>query len=317
MSAEKIIQAALAEVGYLEKATNSNLYSKTGNAGRNNYTKYAYEIDTYHPEFYNGGKNGYPWCDVFVDWLFIKAYGEAKAREVLFQPKRSAGAGCEYSVQYYKAAGRYGSTPKVWAQIFFKGSDGYPCHTGLVYKMDSAYVYTVEGNTSGASGVVDNGGGVCCKSYPIGYSLIHGYGYPNYPEEYTPGWNKNAAGWWYVHQDGSYTKDGWEKIDEKWYYFDKEGYMMENKWVLDGGDLYYMGADGAMVTNRAVKIGADGKAAPAGAHYHKLSEVPQMYRPELDKLIAEGKLKGREGAGEDLVLDMSEEMVRALVILSR
>ena len=72
-----------------------------------------------------------------------------------------------------------------------------------------------------------------------------------------------------------------------------------------------------MATNRAVKIGVNGEAALARTHRYKLSEVPQMYRPELDKLIAEGKLKGREGAGEDLVLDMSEEMVRVLVIMGR
>lgn len=132
-----------------------------------------------------------------------------------------------------------------------------------------------------------------------------------------PGWKKNAAGWWYVHQDGSYSKSAWEQVDGKWYYFNEEGYMMANKWITDGGDLYFVGADGAMVTNQAVRIGADGKLVPTGAYYYKLSEVPPMYRDVLDKLIAEGKLKGREGTGEDLVLDMSEEMVRALVIMNR
>lgn len=132
-----------------------------------------------------------------------------------------------------------------------------------------------------------------------------------------PGWYKNAAGWWYVHQDGSYTKDGWEKIDGKWYYFDQEGYMMAEQWMQHNGNAYYLGTDGAMVTNQAVRIGADGKLIPTGGYYYKLSAVPQMYRTYLDKLIADGKLRGREGAGEDLVLDMSEEMVRTLVIMNR
>lgn len=133
----------------------------------------------------------------------------------------------------------------------------------------------------------------------------------------TPGWKKNSAGWWYVYEDGSYPKAQWALINNKWYYFDKEGYMMANQWVTTNGNTYYLGEDGAMVTNKSLIIGADGKVVPNGAFYHKISEVPDTYRPTLNKLIADGKLKGREGTGEDLVLDMSEEMVRALVILFR
>ena len=56
-------------------------------------------------------------------------------------------------------------------------------HTGLVYDVDNTYVYTVEGNTSGASGVVANGGGVCCKKYKLNYTRIYGYGRPAYDAE--------------------------------------------------------------------------------------------------------------------------------------
>lgn len=41
---EKVISLAKDEIGYLEKASNSNLDSKTGNAGYNNYTKYWRDI---------------------------------------------------------------------------------------------------------------------------------------------------------------------------------------------------------------------------------------------------------------------------------
>lgn len=37
----KVIKIAEAQVGYLEKASNRDLDSKTGNAGYNNYTKYG------------------------------------------------------------------------------------------------------------------------------------------------------------------------------------------------------------------------------------------------------------------------------------
>ena len=55
--ANKVIEIALAEVGYLEKKTNSNLDSKTANAGYNNYTKYARDFDEKYPNFYNGKKH--------------------------------------------------------------------------------------------------------------------------------------------------------------------------------------------------------------------------------------------------------------------
>ena len=58
-------------------------------------------------------------------------------------------------------------------------------HTGIVYKVDSSRVYTIEANTSGASGVIDNGGGVFKKSYYRSDGNISGYGRPRYDEETT------------------------------------------------------------------------------------------------------------------------------------
>ena len=66
--ASDLIKVAEKEVGYLEKASNKNLSNKTANAGSGNYTKYADYFDKEYPTFYNGKKNGYAWCDVFVDW---------------------------------------------------------------------------------------------------------------------------------------------------------------------------------------------------------------------------------------------------------
>ena len=37
----KVVELALNEVGYREKASNAQLDSKTANAGHNNFTKYA------------------------------------------------------------------------------------------------------------------------------------------------------------------------------------------------------------------------------------------------------------------------------------
>ena len=182
--ASKVIAIAEAEVGYLEKASNAQLDNKTANAGSKNYTKYARDLDAI-PGFYNGKKNGYAWCDIFVDWCFVQAFGAEIGKEMLCATGKVYGAGCGMSARYYKDKGRlHLSGPKPGDQIFFLDkAKSTVAHTGLVYKVDSTKVYTIEGNTSGASGVVANGGGVCKKSYDLAYSRIYGYGRPAYDEE--------------------------------------------------------------------------------------------------------------------------------------
>jgi len=169
----KVIEIALAEVGYLEKKSNSQLDSKTANAGSANYTKYGRDMHKLYPSVMDFPA---PWCDAFVDWCFYKAYGVANAKGLL------GGNFNDYTVasaQLYKNKNAWHKTPKVGDQIFFKNSQRI-YHTGLVYKVDAKRVYTIEGNTSGASGVIANGGGVCKKSYALNYSKIAGYGRPKY-----------------------------------------------------------------------------------------------------------------------------------------
>ena len=179
--ASKVISVAEAEIGYHEKASNSNLDSKTGNSGSANYTRYANEIDSKYPDFYNGRKNGYAWCDLFVDWCFISAYGLSDALRLLCQPTKSAGAGCTYSLQYYRNKGQYyarGNTPKIGDQIFFGSGTSNVEHTGIVYAVDASKVYTIEGNTSDQ---------VARRSYALNNSRIVGYGRPKYDAEESGG----------------------------------------------------------------------------------------------------------------------------------
>lgn len=179
---QKVIDIALAEVGYIEKASNSQLDSKTANAGRNNYNKYARDLDNI-PDFYNGKKNGFDWCDLFCDWCFVQAFGVDRALELLCQPRKSTGAGCGFSRGFYKNKGQLFNTPKVGDQIFFGNSESDIYHTGLVYKVDDKKVYTIEGNTSKDGNGYSNM--VAQKSYPLGASYIFGYGRPKYKEEVT------------------------------------------------------------------------------------------------------------------------------------
>lgn len=209
--ASKVVKVALAEVGYLEKKSNSNLDSKTGNAGYKNYTKYARDFDSKYPNFYNGKKNGYAWCDIFVDWCFVKAFGVETALKLLGQPKKSCGAGCSWSALYYQKIPSFYRSPKVGDQIFFRDSSGSPCHTGLVYKVDSTYVYTIEGNTSSTAGVVANGGCVAKKKYKLTSSYIYGYGRPKYdvePKKTTTTTKKAYTGTFPVLPSRGYLQEG-------------------------------------------------------------------------------------------------------------
>lgn len=184
-TAKKLLETALAETGYLEKKTLSQLDDPTANAGSGNFTKYA--RDLYNAGYYNGNKQGVAWCSVFVDWCHYMASGKNKAAAQKISCQSGVyGAGCTYSMGYYKAAGRfYKKNPQPGDQIYF-GSGSTAEHTGIVYQVDANRVYTVEGNTSSQSGVVSNGGGVFRKSYLLTNSRILGYGRPDFAEETAP-----------------------------------------------------------------------------------------------------------------------------------
>ncbi len=168
--ANDVIKIALAEVGYKEKASNSQLDNPTANAGSNNYTKYARDLRD--AGYYNGNKNGFAWCDVFVDWCFYKAFGKTEGQRIECQTG-DLGAGCKYSKQYYKNKGRCDRNPKVGDQIFFT-SGGTISHTGIVTAVNGDKVTTVEGNS---------GNQVKKHTYSLSNSYIDSFGHPLYDEE--------------------------------------------------------------------------------------------------------------------------------------
>ena len=150
---EKVLEVAKAELGYLQKRSNSNLDSKTGNAGSNNYTKYWRDINKWCGKNYQAQ----PWCAGFVTWCITTALGINRAKELLKH----------YPYVYCPTLGSLftkHSKPQVGdIVIFYK--NGVFAHTGFVIAVDGDKFTTIEGNTSGASSIVDNGGGVCQKTY--------------------------------------------------------------------------------------------------------------------------------------------------------
>ena len=174
-TAKQLVAIAEAEIGYHEKATNANLDSKTANSGKSNYTKYS--RDLHKAGYYNGNKQGFDWCDQFVDWCFYQLCGRNKDKaEYLECQTGKYGAGCGFSLKYYKAAGRFDKTPKVGDQIFFKytNDDSTADHTGIVVRVTDSLVETIEGNS---------GSEVKRKAYQRTDKTIIGYGHPRYDAE--------------------------------------------------------------------------------------------------------------------------------------
>lgn len=164
----KVIDTAKKEVGYLEKTSNANLNSKTKNSGYNNYTKYWRDIS----DWALGNYQGQFWCAAFVFWCFAKTFGLNKAKKLLLHAPYIS---CSTGANLFKKANRLHSNPKVGDVVIFKKSNGAFGHTGIVYKVANGYFYTIEGNTSSASGVVANGGAVAYKSYSISNAKTSGH----------------------------------------------------------------------------------------------------------------------------------------------
>lgn len=146
---ETVILIAKNEEGYLEKKSNNQLDSKTANAGSANYTKYWRDIK---PDY-----QGQPWCAAFISWCFMKAFGLDNAKKLLKH----------WPYVYCPTLGKLftrNANPKIGDIVIFY-HNGTFTHTGLVTAVIGDRFYTIEGNTSGASGIIANGGGVCAKSY--------------------------------------------------------------------------------------------------------------------------------------------------------
>ena len=146
---EKVILIAKNEEGYLEKKSNNQLDNKTANAGSANYTKYWRDIK---PDY-----QGQPWCAAFISWCFMKAFGLDNAKKLLKH----------WPYVYCPTLGKLftrNANPKIGDVVIFY-HNGMFTHTGLVTAVIGDRFYTIEGNTSGASGIIANGGGVCAKSY--------------------------------------------------------------------------------------------------------------------------------------------------------
>ncbi len=147
VTCDKVINLAQRQVGYKESPLGSNK------------TKYGVYFDTPKSKggpypWFNGKKNGYPWCSLWVCWIFCQneILGYERARTFLGCPKPAdnCAAGVPYLWEYLKK--RKWQVDKKSGQagdiIFFNTSSAKCGHVGIIEKVDANKYYTIEGNKS-------------------------------------------------------------------------------------------------------------------------------------------------------------------------
>lgn len=162
---ESAIEIATSQVGYRE--------GKKG-ASYNNDQKYSDQL----PGF--AWSDFQPWCATFVQWCLWQVGVKV--------PAGAQSAGCAISAAAYKKAGRFTEYPGIGFQVFFGPKGG--THTGIVYKYDDTYIYTVEGNTNDSGSA--EGNGVYKKKRLRKTNVVYGYGIPYYAakaKSADPKWN--------------------------------------------------------------------------------------------------------------------------------
>ena len=234
----KVIAIATKELGYLEKASNANLDDKTANAGSGNFTKYWRDIK---PEY-----QGQPWCACFVTWCLEQAFGRTATEKLLKH----------YPYVYcltMKSLFTLNANPKRGDIVVFY-RNGTFAHTGIVTAVNGDLFTTIEGNTSGASGIVANGGGVCKKSY----------------------YNSQMTGTKFVTLNWSVVADDKESEDEA---MTKEERVKFNLLVEAVQDL----------TEKVDEL-----RVKTGYYNYIDSNMPKSYKPTIQKLVGKDLLQGNE-----------------------
>ena len=192
-----LIAVALSQLGYMESDSEDDFSGET--AGSDNYTEFNYNMGDFGVGY---GSSNYDWCASFVSFCLLQSRSTTQSsmsdwcrnhvadqNSNKYDPNYAdyvwREVGCQrwadnlISAGYYEKSMANGGTyvPKSGDLIFYRWSPNKSIgHIGIVVYSDGERVYTVEGNTSGGSTMVSNGGGVYFKSYELDYSCIDGYG---------------------------------------------------------------------------------------------------------------------------------------------
>ncbi len=182
-----VVAVAMSQLGYEESSSINDLSGLNGSDGYN-ITEYNYNMGDF------GSGYGYYWCATFVSWALYQSNCTDQIGYSDWTRNHTGDSSyiwCEVSCSQWAAQlRRYGHwkhslnqggsayTPQSGDLIFFTWDGAYASedHIGIVVYSDGTTVYTVEGNTSDASGLDSNGGGVYFKSYNLSATTLAGFG---------------------------------------------------------------------------------------------------------------------------------------------
>lgn len=171
----KVIALEREQQGYIEKASNKDLDSKTANKGTANFTKYSRDINNVGLM----GCQGQPWCCSSQFWIDLECFGKEIALKLWNMTEKTyVGYNCFSTYNAFSKVGQVGKEPKVGALVIFTFS-----HAGRVLsiytKNGKKYIECAEGNSS--SNLTDNNGGMFNIRERGAYdSNIKGYCYIDY-----------------------------------------------------------------------------------------------------------------------------------------
>lgn len=172
MSKEALIEECLSWVGYIEKASNSQLEDKTANPGSANWTLFG---KWYGDNIANSSAfYATAWCAMFISYCSCQAGTGEQTGYYAY---------CPYWVNSFKSKSQWNTSNPQAGDIIFFQSGGVACHVGIITEVSGNTIKTCEGNSGASSVLVSNGGTVCTKSYTVGSSYILGYGRPTYTFE--------------------------------------------------------------------------------------------------------------------------------------
>lgn len=139
--------------------------------GPGNWNKYAAMPEM--TQLLGWNAQNQPWCNTFVNGVFIRCFGLEIGAAMLYQPIGGGSALCRTSADFFKTAGAWierGRTPSPGDVIFFYVR-GVIDHQGIVTQVTAGSVITVEGNSSDM---------VAERVYSVSDGSIAGYGRPRW-----------------------------------------------------------------------------------------------------------------------------------------
>ena len=124
-----------------------------------------------------GYPSGVAWCDQWVSYCAWRAGAQAIIGRWQY---------CPSHVQWFKARGQWGTTPKVGAIVFYSwNANGVADHVGIVESVpDAGHITAIEGNTGNPGSAPGARDGVWRRTRST--ALVLGYGYPAYGTPIAP-----------------------------------------------------------------------------------------------------------------------------------